>query len=161
MLSLGRPGNELGYSTSWPSGETPRLTRGKRMTKCCNENSSPCLLLPDTNRDHLLNARQTKATLIDTKMWKIRCWICSKPFTVRLQEDDALPPTPKEKGDPQKRDATTHLLTTHLSRWSSVRKKTPWQKVPRARKDSSIPIHEEVTKFLLVTRRFRNSKSAK
>ena len=39
MLSMGRLCNEVGYSCSWPSGETPRLSKGKKVIECGIENN--------------------------------------------------------------------------------------------------------------------------
>ena len=47
-----------------------------------------------------------------------------EPFTVGFQEDDALPPSPKEKSDPQKRDATTHLDDSPQSMVTDAEKDT-------------------------------------
>ena len=38
MLSLGQLCNETAYSCLWPSGETPRLSKGKKVIGCSIEN---------------------------------------------------------------------------------------------------------------------------
>ena len=38
VLPSGTLCNELGYSYSWPSGETPRLSKGKKVIECSMEN---------------------------------------------------------------------------------------------------------------------------
>ena len=41
VLSLGRLCHELGCSYSWPSGEAPRLSKGKKEIECCIEHFVP------------------------------------------------------------------------------------------------------------------------
>ena len=41
VLSLGRLCNELGYSFLWPSGETPRLLKNKKVIECNIEHFVP------------------------------------------------------------------------------------------------------------------------
>ena len=41
VLSLVRLCNEFGYSYSWPSGEPPRLSKGKNVIECSIENFVP------------------------------------------------------------------------------------------------------------------------
>ena len=56
VLLLGRQFNELGYSYSWPTRETPRLSKYKKVTECSIENF--VLMVPVTKQKALERERK-------------------------------------------------------------------------------------------------------
>ena len=68
VLSLGRLCNELGYCCSWPTEETPRVSKGKKVIECNIEK-----LRLHGCRYHPLNSRHPRETLSENKKWRTPC----------------------------------------------------------------------------------------
>ena len=91
----------LGFSSSWPSGETPRLSKGKRVVACSIENSVPggvavthqrvvpCIEFSSA-KGNFDREKELEDTMLDLLA----------PFTDGLKEDVACPSTPNARGDP-------------------------------------------------------------
>ena len=70
-LSLGRQCTELGYSCSWPSEETPRLSKGKKVIERSIENFVPVVAVTKQKAALPLNSRRPQETLGEKKKWRI------------------------------------------------------------------------------------------
>ena len=101
VLSLGRLCNELGYSCSWPSGETRRLSKGKKVIGCNIENFDPVVAvtkqktLPSIEFSLVKGNFERENEVEDTMLDLL------KPFTEGLEEDDASSSTPNAGRDPK------------------------------------------------------------
>ena len=100
-LSLGRLCDELGYSYSWPLGETPRLPKGKKVIECSIETPSPWSQLPNRKLHHPLNSRMPRETLSEKNQWRTTCWICHNNLQKDQKKTSYLPQLQKLGSDPK------------------------------------------------------------
>ena len=148
VLLLGRLCNELGYSYSWPTRETPRLSKGKKVIECSIENF--VLMVPVTKQKAVpsIEFSTAKGNLErERKRSGGQQLDLLQPSTAGLQNGDASSTTPTAGGGPK------HDVVEEQSLGEKLPSVVLQQKIPRVRKVSSVLNQEETTMCSLIIRK--------
>ena len=133
VLSSGRQCNDQGYSYSWQTGETPRLSKGKKVLECNIENfvtmfaATTQNAVPSIEFSKAMGNYEREQKVEDTMLHLLG------PFTDRIKEYDASSST--QAGVifsvklSQKNPSMTKLL-----RLSPMRREFLWQKDTKSKK---------------------------
>ena len=150
VLSLGRLYDELGYSSSWQPGESPKFTKWKKTIECCTENLWYSSLRSQSNRllhlwiRFLASTTPPKETLCPKNEVEERICLLLEPFRRRYDDDAAQ----VRKSPPMKPIAGRNPFAIPLgcdrcgrrqSR-SSQKGRRNWEKT-----EPTIPNQEEIT----------------
>ena len=127
VLSLGRPCNELGHHYSWPSGETPRFSKGKKVIGRSIEHFVPVVAVTAQKAETSIDLSSAKGNFERGMLAK------------------------KKTLDDKK----------NFPRLSPMRGEILWRKIPRVRKESSVPNQEETTMCSLIFRKIPIVKSVR
>ena len=100
VLTLGRLCNELGYSYSWRTGETPRLSEGKKEIECNIENFVPVVAVTKKKAVPPIQFWTATETLSDNKMWRTPFLICCNHSQKDWKERHASSSTPTARCGP-------------------------------------------------------------
>ena len=109
MLSFGKLCNELGSSHSWPIGETPRVSKGKKGIQCNIENFVPVVAVTKQKTVPSMEFSAAKGNLEREQEVEDTMLDLLKPFTERLKEYDVYSSTLAAGCDP------THELVEEQS----------------------------------------------
>ena len=111
---VGKLYNEFGYSFSWPSDETPRLSKGKNVIECSIENFVSVVAvikqkaLPSmkssTGKANLEREQEVERTMLDLL----------QPFTEGLEVRDASSSVPKASYDSKREVFEEQSITENL-----------------------------------------------
>ena len=158
---FGRQCSELGYSCSWPTGETQDYQKIRKYSNAASKTSSHCCRyqtegstihwIPDSQGALWAGKRSVGHHVGSVET------ICRRIGRTRY----IFPNSDSQEMTLSMQLSKKNLLMRNFPRLSPMRVKIRWQKIPRVRKVSSVPNLEETTMCQLIVRKIPVVKSVR